>query len=82
MQGGLWNQYTDPIEGENLVKFMYEIYTQYKNSKLNTDKIPGQNSFKNDTKCIIYTHCRSNVSPYQACNSCIDSLGNIKSQQS
>ena len=31
MQGSLlWNQYTDPIEGENLVKFMYEIYTQIK----------------------------------------------------
>ena len=37
MQGGLlWNQYTDPIEGENLVKFIYEIYTQ------NKDKIRGQ----------------------------------------
>ena len=31
---------------------------------------------KNDTKCIIYTHRRSDVSPYEACNSCIDFLGN------
>ena len=35
-------------------------------------------SFKNDTKCIIYTHRRSDVSPYKACNSCIDLLGNIE----
>ena len=40
------------------------------------DKIPGQKSFKNDTKCIIYIHLRSNVPPYEACNLCIDSLGN------
>ena len=41
------------------------------------DKIPGQKSFKNDTKCIIYIHLRSNVPPYEACNLCIDLLGNI-----
>ena len=69
LQGGLWNQYTDPIEDENLVKFMYEIYTQYKNSKLNMDKIPGQKSFKNDTKCII-THIVGPIGPYEACNPC------------
>ena len=32
-------------------------------------------SLKDDTECIIYTHCRSNMSPYEACNSCTDSLG-------
>ena len=68
MQGGLWNQYTDPIEDE--------IYTRYKNSKLNRDKIPGQKSFKNDTKCIISHYRMSDVPPYEACNLCIDSLGN------
>ena len=45
MQGGLWNQYTDPIEGE---KFD-EIYTQ------NKDKIRGQNTIQNDTICNKYT---------------------------
>ena len=34
MQGGLWNQYTDPIEGENLMKFIHETKTKYE------DKIP------------------------------------------
>ena len=29
MQGGLWNQYTDPIEGENLMKFIHETKTKY-----------------------------------------------------
>ena len=33
MQGGLWNQYTDPIEGENVI-----IYTQNKD-KLDMDQI-------------------------------------------
>ena len=43
MQGGLWNQYTDSIEGKNLMK----IYTR------NKDKIRhGQN---NNTKCNKYT---------------------------
>ena len=31
---------------------------------------------RNDTKCIIYTHRMSDMPPYKACNSCIDSLGN------
>ena len=42
-RGLLWNQYNDPIEDE---KFD-EIYTQ------NKDKIQGQKSFKDNTKCII-----------------------------
>ena len=47
MQGVLlWNQYTDPIEGENLMKFILETKTKYE------DKY-------NDTKCITYTHRRS-----------------------
>ena len=39
-------------------KFLYEIYTCKTKTKQDTDKIQGQNdkiSFKNDTKCIIYT---------------------------
>ena len=62
MQGGLWNQYTDPIEDE--------IYTQ------NKDKIRGQKSFKDDTKCIIYTHRRSDraIQSMQSMNT--DLLGN------
>ena len=52
------------------------IYTQYKNSKLNMDKIPGQKSFKNDTKCIISHYHMSDMPSYEACNLCIDSLGN------
>ena len=48
-----------------------EIYTRYKNSKLNMNKIPGQKSFKNDTKCIIYTHHVSDIGPYEACTLCI-----------
>ena len=39
--GVLWNQYTDPIEGKNLVKFMHERKTKYKDKKR--------------YKCIIYT---------------------------
>ena len=62
MQGGLWNQYTDSIEGE--------IYTQ------NKDKIWGQKSFKDNTKCIISHYRMSDMPPYKACTLCIDSLGN------
>ena len=43
--------------------------------KLDMDKI----SFKDDTKCIIYTPCMCDIGPYKACNLCIDSLGNIDS---
>ena len=52
-KGVLWNQYSDPIEGENLMKFIHETKTK---DNFNTDKI----SFKNDTKCIKYTPRRSN----------------------
>ena len=36
------------------------------------DKIP----LKNDTKCILSHHHMSDMPPYEACNLCIDSLGN------
>ena len=39
------------------------IYTQ------NKDKIRGQKSFKDDTKCII-THLVCLIGPYEACNLC------------
>ena len=42
MQGGQWNQYTDPIEGENWMKFIHETKTK---DNFNMDKI----SIKNDT---------------------------------
>ena len=43
----------------------------------NKDKIRGQKPFKDDTKCII-THIIGPIGPsYEACNLCIDSLGNI-----
>ena len=54
MQAGLWNQYTDPIEGEiNVIivamkkhyKFIHETKTKYE------DKIP----FKNDTMHNLHT---------------------------
>ena len=54
MQGGLWNQYTDPIEGEKLMKFIHETKTK---DNFNTDKI----SFKNNTKCIISYCCMSDI---------------------
>ena len=55
MQGALWNQYSNPIEGENLMKFIHETKTK--------DKIRhGQKSFKEMIqKCIIYTHCMSDI---------------------
>ena len=50
MQGGLWNQYTDPLEGENLMKFMNEIYKQ------NKDKIRhGQNTIQKQYKMHNFT---------------------------
>ena len=45
----------------------YEIYTRNKRYKIRQDKI----SFKNDTICIISHYHRSDVSPYEACNLCI-----------
>ena len=44
--------------------------------KQNKDKIRGQKSFKDDTKCIISHYCMSDMPPYEACNLCIDLLGN------
>ena len=41
-------------------KFIHETKDKYE------DKI----SLKDDTKCIIYTRRRSNMSPYEACNLC------------
>ena len=55
----LWNQCTDPI--------CYEICAW------NKDKIRGQKSFKDDTKCIIYTR-RMSIQSMQFMH--IDSLGN------
>ena len=60
MKGGLWNQYTDPIEGENLMKFIHKTKTK--------DKIRhGQNTIQNDTKCIISHYRMSNMPPYKVC---------------
>ena len=72
MQGALWNQYTDPTEGENFIiyvamKFIHETKQR---------QIWGQKSFKDDTKCIISHYCMSDMPPYKACNLCIDLLGN------
>ena len=50
------------------MKFIHETKTKYK------DKI----SLKDDTKCIISHYRMSDMPPYEACNVCIDSLGNIK----
>ena len=74
MQGAtiLWNQYTDPIRGENLMKFIHETNTK---DNFNTDKI----SLKNDTKCIIYTHRRSDRPIRGMKIMHIDSLGNTNS---
>ena len=65
-KGELWNQYTDPIEGENLVKFIHETKDKYE------DKI----SPKNDIKCTIYTHHRSDRAIQSMQFMHIDSLGN------
>ena len=47
MQGGLWNQYTDPIEGENLMKFIHET---------NKDKIRhGQNTIQKTIQNAQFT---------------------------
>ena len=59
LQGGLWNQYTDPIEDENLVKFMYEIYTQYKNSKLKHGQNTRTKIIQKRYQMHNYTHRRS-----------------------
>ena len=72
MQGELWNQYTDPIGVKNVInlcsyyKFIHKTKTKYKDKK----------SFKDDTVCII-THLIGPIGLYEACNLCIDSLGNI-----
>ena len=68
----LWNQYTDPIEGENLVKFIHEIYTCNKTKTNMRTKIIQ----RNDTKCIIYTHHRSDRPIWSLQFMHIDSLGN------
>ena len=65
MQGALWNQYTDPIEGENLMKLIHDA-KQRQNKKTRTKYHP-----KNNTKCIIYTPHMSNIGPYEACTLCI-----------
>ena len=48
---------------QNVMKSIHE--TKQRQNKT------GQNIIqRNDTKCIIYTHCMSDMPPYKACNSC------------
>ena len=42
MQGGLWNQYTDPIEGEKC----YNLDIKQNKDKIDTDKIPFKKRYK------------------------------------
>ena len=65
-KGELWTQYTDPIEGKNVI-----IYTWNKRQNMRT-----KYHSKNDTKCIIYTHRRSDRPIWSMQILCTDSLGN------
>ena len=60
----LWNQYTDPIEGKNLVKFIHERKTKYEDKKR--------------YKCIIYTPCMCHRATWGMKSYAYRSSGNIK----
>ena len=63
---------------QNVMKNVIILCSYYKfihetKDKLDMDKIPFK---KKDTKCIIYTHCRSNRPIWSMKILCTDSLGN------
>ena len=67
MQGGLWNHYTDPIEGEKHYKLIHKTKTKYKDQK----------SFKEMIQNAYFTHIVGPIGLYKAWKFyAYDSLGN------